>query len=375
MQEALRDQKIEQALSGRSKALENSKRDKQQKKKSVGALFSLLNCFGIEGAALRSASTYIPKSHNLDKQVMGLLNHMFVRYPVPAFLYRACVKDGSDPFQDKQEIYRQWFVTLAQGGSFPKRVKGVMTGKEAFVFLSAPASRRIHENVWWARMKVAGLPISLIDRLLERIFSHYSFDDPGGRLAEVIQFYARFYPDMNKVTFGEVTDFLAWKLRQDRAFSLKGRTVTSVIKLTNEWHVLMQKARLGHNVEWKGSGLADWQFEARDAIWTVRELLNNKDLMNEGRKQKHCVYAYVHWCVAGRSAIFSLRGFRKKAAGYLEDGRILWENSEEQVRLTIEVNNQRTVVQVRGLLNRQPTDAEKLILRHWAGEKGIILKV
>src|SRR5262249_51347548 len=155
-------------------------------------------------------------------------------------------------FKDRQEMYRHWFVTLAQGGSFPKLVRGYLTSKEAFVFLSAPAANRIHENVWWARMRVAGLPVAITERLIDRLFGHYVFDDPQGRMAEVIQFYARFHQDMNRVTFGEVTDFLAWKLRQDPAFSLRGRTVGSVVRLTSEWHVLMQKARLGQNVEWKG---------------------------------------------------------------------------------------------------------------------------
>jgi hypothetical protein len=375
MQEEQREQAIQRALASRSKALESSKRDKKQKKKSVGELLSLMNLSGIEGTALRPINTYIPKSYNLDRQLVGLLNHLFVRYPVPDFLFQACIKDGSDPFKDRQEIYRHWFVTLAQGGSFPKLVKGYMTSKEAYLFLSAPTANRIHENVWWAKMKAAGLPVGVIEKLIERIFSHYFFDDPGGRLAEAIQFYARFHQDMNKVTFGEVTDFLAWKLRQDRAFSLKGRTVASVVKLTNEWHVLMQKAKLGHNVEWKGLELPDWEHVARDKTWAVVELRNNKELMNEGRKQKHCVYSYVQWCVAGRSAIFSLRGYHKRVVGCTDEGEILWDKTLEQTRVTIEVNSNRAVVQVRGPLNRQPTDEEKQILRQWAGDKGIILRV
>src|SRR5205085_4510450 len=118
--------------------------------------------------------------------------------------------------------YREWFVTLAQGGSFSKLVKGFMTSKEAFLFLSAPAENRIHENVWWAKMRAAGIPCHVIQKLNERIFGQYFFDDPNGRLAEVIQFYARFHAGMDRVTFGEIADFLAWKLRNDRAFSLKG---------------------------------------------------------------------------------------------------------------------------------------------------------
>ena len=111
----------------------------------------------------------------------GLLNHMFVRYSVPPFLYQACFKASkepsnalsNDPFKEKQELFRKWFVTLAQGGSFPKLVKPYMTSKESSVFLAAPETNRIHENVWWAKMQVAGLPVGISEKLLDRIFSHY----------------------------------------------------------------------------------------------------------------------------------------------------------------------------------------------------------
>jgi hypothetical protein len=168
-----------------------------------------------------------------------------------------------------------------------------------------------------------------------------------------------------------VTDFLAWKLQNDASFRLKGRTASSVIKLTNEWHVLMQKAKLGHTVEWKGMGVPDWEFEGRDKIWTVCELRNNKELMNEGRKQKHCVYSYVRWCVEGRSAIFSLRAFQKLPA-YMSDGQTIWSKKCELTRVTIEATSTGDIVQVRGHLNRKANDDEKKIIRQWAGEKGLI---
>ena len=126
----------------------------------------MLSLTGIRYHALRPAETYVPRSHNLDKQLTGLLNHLFVKYPVPDFLYQVCLSDGSktakkprhmDDFTRAQEVYRQWFITLAQGGSFPKAVKGIMTSREACVFLSAPWGRKIHENVWWAKMTVAGV--------------------------------------------------------------------------------------------------------------------------------------------------------------------------------------------------------------------------
>ncbi len=365
--------RIQQALRERGKLLEGVKREKKRKKKCLGELLSLLNLCGIQGRTMRPIDGYLPRSHNLDKQLIGLLNHLYVRYPVPAFMYQACIKASDDPFRDMHSTYREWFVALAQGGSFQKLAKGFMTSREAYAFLSAPSGRHIHENVWWAKMRVAGLPVPLIEKLIERLFGHYFFDDPHGRLAEVIQFYARFHQDMDRVTFGEITDFIAWKLRRDRAFRLKGRTLTSMVKLTNEWQVLMQKAKLGQNVEWAGLGLRDWELEARDRIWTVEELRDNRELLNEGRKQKHCVYSYVYWCKTGRSAIFSLRGYRKVPVGYTDDGEVVWDKTMEQTRVTIEVNSQRAVVQVRGLMNRGPTDDEKRVLRAWAGEMGLTL--
>jgi hypothetical protein len=123
-------------------------------------------------------------------------------------------------------------------------------------------------------------------------------------------------------------------------------------------------------------GLPDWEFEAKDRIWRMVELRTNKGLMDEGRKQKHCVYSYVHWCESGRSAIFSLRIYRKIVAGYTVEGYVVWDNSVElDQRVTIEVNRQQAaIVQVRGPLNRQPTDYEQGIIRHWAGEKGLLLR-
>jgi len=371
IQEELRERKIAFELSSRSKKLKAFKRQSRQKKKPVGELLCMLNYCSIQARILRPAFEYVPKSYNLDKQLHGLISHMFVQYPVPAFLYQSCLKHEHYPFKDRLEVFRQWFVTLAQGGSFSKLVKGTLTSREACMFLTAPTANHIHENVWWAKMKVAGLPETLIDKLIERIFSHFILDDPDGRMAEVIQFYARFHSEMNKMTFSEITDFIAWKIRNDRSFHMQGRTITSVIKLTNQWHVQMQKAKLGIHVEWKGLQIPDWEFEAKNLIWTVTELRNNRDLINEGRKQKHCVYSYVHWCTSGRSAIFSMRAFRKIVSGYTDAGYLIWDRSQEQTRVTIEVNSQNAIVQVRGRLNRLATDEERGILRMWAGEKGI----
>ena len=381
-QEQETEAKIFAALTCRKKVLAEAKRENRHKKKSVEELLPMLSLKGIRYHALRPAETYVPRSHNLDKQLTGLLNHLFVQYPVPGFLYQVCLSDGSasakkprvmDDFTRVQETYRHWFIILAQGGSFPKAAKGTMTSREACVFLSAPWGRKIHENIWWAKMTVAGVPNTLIGTLIDRIFTNHLPDDPDGRLGEAILFYARQYRGLTRNSLDEVTDFLAHKLRHDRQFRLQGRTASSVVKLSNEWHLQMQQAKLGKHIQWSGMGIADWVYEDKSEVWFVTELCYNKELVNEGRKQKHCVYSYVQRCVEGRSFIFSIRGCRKIAADYTADGQPIWDRQFEMRRVTIEVSPSRTVVQVRGPLNRPPIPEEREVLRRWAGEKGITL--
>ncbi len=373
------------ALSCRKRQLADAKRDSRRKKKTTPELLSLLALHGILAWALRPAEDYVPRSHNLDRQLYGLLDHLFVKYPVPEFMYQTCIAEPIDAQTRRggcarnaqvraRLMHRRWFLTLAQGGSFPKAAKGILTSREAVAFLRAPAHRTVAENIWWAKMTVAGVPDTLIGALTDRVFISHPPEDPSGRLSETIQFYARHHGGLTAASRDAVTDFVAHKLRHDPEFRLAGRTAGSAVKLSDEWHRHIQQAKLGWHIEWRGLGLADWVYEAKDEVWFADELRTNKELVSEGRKQKHCVYSYVPWCVEGRSFIVSLRGCRKYASEFDAEGKPIWDREFETRRVTIEVSPSRSIVQVRGPLNRAPSPDESAILRRWAGEKGITLR-
>ena len=222
-------------------------------------------------------------------------------------------------------------------------------------------------------MTVAGVPRPLISMLIDRIFTNHPPDDPDGRLAEAILFYARKHSELTQNSLNEVTDFLAHTLRHDPQFRMAGRTAASTVKLSSAWHLQMQQAKLGTHIRWEGLGLTEWTHETKAEVWFVTELKDNKELVNEGRKQKHCVYSYVHRCVEGRSHIFSLRACRKIVADYTPEGWPVWSREFETRRITVEINSSRGVVQVRGPLNRAALPEEREVLRRWAGEKGITL--
>src|SRR5579872_2899361 len=369
LKEAVREAEIAAVLAATDKKLEAAKRKKRRKKKSPDELLALLDIAGMSGRELRPSNTYVPASYNLDRQLVGLLNHLFVRYPVPAFMYAACIKPGPTdrrlPCRD--DLHKEWFLTIAQGGSFTRAVKGIMTSREAHAFLHAPAANAIHTNVWWARLRVAGIGIATAGKLLERLFAGTEYLDSTGLLAEAIHFYARYHSEMDRNTFNEITDFLAWKLVYDRAFTLKGRTLSSVTKLCNEWHVETQKAKLGSLITWTGLAIAPWTWMRRDCIWEATELLSNHELIREGRKQQHCVSSYVTWCAQGRSTIVSMRQYSKAPSGFGEDGSVLWGKGDELSRVTIEIASDRRIVQMKARLNAPPNKDQTEAIRHWQG--------
>jgi hypothetical protein len=72
----------------------------------------------------------------------------------------------------------------------------------------------------------------------------------------------------------------------------------------------------------------------------------------------HCVASYAAKCIAGNASIWSLR---RRAAG----------NTERL--LTIELDRQHRVIQIRGFANRTARTDERKLLERWAKARGIDL--
>jgi hypothetical protein len=87
-------------------------------------------------------------------------------------------------------------------------------------------------------------------------------------------------------------------------------------------------------------------------------LQSSKELFVEGYNMNHCVYNYAEACMFEGEVIYSLRKKIKNRTYLL---------------LTIEVDNNKRIVQVRGKDNRIPTLDEKEIIELWARKEGLIL--
>lgn len=374
-QEAARDAQIQKALAAARQ--EERKADHGPTKRRENEY--LARYIGLPlhtRLAIRFAGQHQAKSYNLSRQVIGLIDHLFVRYRPPHFLYRAMLSSkgldlvygpGEWPrLRDRnhaESIYRDWFLKVARGESFAKASKDVFTKKEAHWFLQAPDGNTIVQNIFWARAAAAGLPRAACDFLVDR-FDNSLVARIGDRLADVLRFYAVAWPQMGRNEREEITDFVR-SAAYDRAFSFKGRTFGSMRKLSEEWHGRVHAATVREYRSWS-CGLPLWQVRSKGQVVRAIELTNNRALADEGRRQKHCVFSYVSHCLRGASRIVSFRWYLV--------ARDDVEPSLEQERVTVEVRSAtRQVVQIRGKLNRSATEQEMQSIREWAGAYGLTI--
>jgi len=332
-----------------------------------------LNC----GHAIRSEEQYHARSYNRARQVTGLIDHLFVRYPVPHFLYRSLLTfEGLDlVFDDKYKDrpkwmteppevkYRNWFMVVAQGGSFAKASCTTFTKKEAHWFLQAPSHNRIDQNIFWARAAAAGIPRSGCDYLVSRLDARF-LRILGARLPDLLRFYANEWFCMRANDKDEITDYIR-AAANDREFSFKGRTFGSMRKLSHAWHRMVYSGVVREYRSWSAA-LRPWEWRRKGTLVRAIELTNNRALAEEGKKQYHCVYSYTSQCIQGVSTIVSLRWY----ATALDE----IEPPLELQRLTLEVRRgQREIVQIRGRQNRQPSVEQMETVRLWAGVQGFTI--
>jgi hypothetical protein len=118
---------------------------------------------------------------------------------------------------------------------------------------------------------------------------------------------------------------------------------------------------MGKVTSWEPSGIPAFRHEeGKDEnrkVYTITELLNTRELNEEGRAMSHCVGSYSGSCGSGRVSIWSLR--------------CIYALGQEARLLTLEVLTQnRQIVQARQKFNKLPSQKELSILNRWAGAGG-----
>jgi hypothetical protein len=350
-----------------AKREEKSQSTGNRKRKEVGILLTFLNLPG-HRHQVRSAEDYCPKAYNLGRQVIGLVDHLYGSYPAPAFLYQPILRERGlslvygwttiEYNHVERKLHCEWLLTVIKGESIAKELKGILTKKEAHWFLKAPAYYTIHQNLFWAKCAAAGIPASMCEFLVEHLWLPEYERLIRDRLSDILLFYSRYQENLRGANLRRITDYVRAVL-YNPGFSFKGRTYGSMMKLYRTW------CRTGYNgaidvvQQWRPMFACRWQTDVYGLTVRAVELTSNEMLAEEGRKQRHCVFTYTWGCKHGYERIFSLR---------------FCAGERELTRLTIEVwPKYKTVEQVRGFGNREPTDSEWEVVNRWASEHGLTI--
>ncbi len=362
-----------QAVLARDNKLKNQTKVSHAKRKTASELTRFL-AVPVKGSqVIRPVDTFASRTYSLERQVEELIGHLFIRYRVPRFLLRSLLSgEGRElVFRESKAVAnrkqkravieweRSLFYAAAQGQSVAKLLAPHLTKKEAHWFLQAPDAYSVAQNLNWARLTAVGVTRNVAQTLMTRVCTPETLDALGGRAPDLWRFFAQFGHEMTPETQRHLIDFVIAMANQPN-FSFKGRTLRSMIKLSHEWHKMNRWGALGVFCKWP-SLFEPW--EVRNTTMWVRaiELVSNRDLHEETRRQMHCVFTYTRACMKGEARIVRMSWLCDTLTGYLE-----------MTRVTIEVCVQtKQVVQALGRANRSLLDEEKRVVRTWATAHGL----
>ena len=345
------------------------------KRKTADNLLHFIESVIVPHSQVRTIDTFRCKTYNLDKQIRALVDHLYVNYAVPEFLY-PCMYSTSGKVevlrQEKQVALKKQkraqivleqslFMACASGQSLAPILKPWLTKKEVHAFFQGAESGSMVQNMFQAKLVVAGVRKEWIEHLVPQFTT--AFWTRGLNSTFVADFCRIFATDEQKLglrQFRAMVDYVA-NMEKEAQFSLKGRTFESLLKASTEWHRRNIWGRVV-NFECWPSTYPLWTCESYGLHVRVQELTNNHLLHDETYEQEHCVFSYWHKCKAGFSRILSVRWYQGGVGAAIVS------------RVTIEIETgSNQIVQIRGKHNRVATKQEMEAIRIWAGEHGVTI--
>jgi hypothetical protein len=337
---------------------------------------ALVNLSRFGRAHVRPAAAWSGTTSSWRPAVSSLANHLVCKYDVPLFLSSSWY--STDAAGDEK---RGWFVAHGRGAGFRTLNLPIkLTRRMEHIFLASHDHLQIEQAIRRAELLGLGASTELVEAVLStRLATDLS---NGGFWRTVWIFLIANASIIDPAQIGPMTDFIQ-AIRHDRvametpegmveldppqpAFSIKGRTVESMLRLMRDWHRSLGLGSAG--LAWAPSPLRPMVLEepSQDASapprrWQMMELTNSAQLRTEGAALHHCVASYADRCCRGMSRIWSLR-FRRG----------------EEVRhvLTIEIDpKRRAVVQARGRANRAPSGRPLQLLQHWAARERVQMAI
>jgi hypothetical protein len=328
---------------------------------------ALVNLARFRGAHIRSADDWDGTSSSWRAAISSLAHHLMCVYNVPTFLASAWY--ATDSTADRK---RSWFVAFSRGARFRSLNLPIrMTRKMEHIFLASQDHLPIEHAIRKAELLALGVPHEFVTAIMS---TRLAADLRHGEFWRTVwMFLMANAEDVDPNQIGPLLDYIQ-AVRHDRVavqtqngmmeveppqptFSIKGRTVQSMLRLMQAWHRCLGKGNAAYS--WLRSPIEPLIFEEPSRgdsempkRWQLIELTDSAQLRREGTELHHCVASYADRCNRGASSIWSLR---------------LWHGEKVHHLLTVEVDpKKRAVIQARGLANRTASGKSLRIVQDWA---------
>ena len=328
---------------------------------------ALVHLSRFQSAHIRPAIEWEGTSSSWRPAVSSLAHHLLGHYKIPRFLASSWY--ANDSAADRK---RGWFVAHSRGASFRSlNLPMVMTRKMEHLFLASQDHLSIEHAMRRAELLALGASAEFVKAVLS---TRLAADLRHGEFwRSVWIFLIANAGEMDPTQIGPMIDYIQavqnYRItveipdgrmgfgQSQPEFSMKGRTVQSMLRLMRDWHRSLGVGSAAFS--WPRSPLQPWLFEepGREASetprrWQMMELTNSAQLRGEGAALHHCVASYADRCYRGSSSIWSLR---------------FWQGEKIHHVLTVEVDpKRRVVIQARGRANRTASGKSLRLLQDWA---------
>jgi hypothetical protein len=320
----------------------------------------------------RPPETWIAPCANAFTQFRSLVCHLLHEYPVPRFMTTVWLCDDDKPWE------LDMYLHLAQGKSIrqfelPPPYSIRISKSAARFFMLAPDDVSPLGAYRWAHVRSLGGDATLARLLMTMAplctpTEHEAFWESVIRFlivnmpicrSEIIAI-VEFVYQQRFVSADTVWGPGAGEQPLQPNFTLRGRSLRSLRRHMANWREELS-ANLPPLVlatsRWERTPIRPFRHVRDGAIWTIDELLSDRELRVEGGIMQHCVADYSHDCARRRTTIWSMKVQR---------------DSRRERELTIEVRPQtKTIYEALGKRNSPPTAVTQELLDRWAHQEGL----
>lgn len=326
----------------------------------------------------KDRSLWKAKSHNQDKQIIEFISFTYFKYEAPKWAVEY-IRSIMESVVSKEKRYntnyenlktntatffninfKDFFLTIQEGTGHQQILQPLLTRKEIYYFMFKVESLNITEAILEARLLNAGVNQKIIEWVLKR---PYTFADTNGIRQNPADFYKPalnflFYLVKNDVRNNELDELLDYFVGTSTQRKRDGveleqflsRSINTIRQASNEWHINQAKEKNKKFLVWEGM-YPQFTVHGAEDTFDFIELTTSTELLNEGRKMRHCVGSYASRCVNGSTRIVSVK-----------------KNGVSHITLEL---NRNAIIQAKLKLNAYPSKSDEYLIQKFAVEHNL----